>query len=116
MATKQFWTLEKSSRKQEVDDILSPHLRYPLVNERRQHIFKNKVPMYGIVKDRNGNPVPNSDHEDFMNWLKIRNHVLSKAGKEPLQADEKAVHLFLAEYPRYKYFKAFRHKPRQKVA
>ena len=110
MATTQIWTLADSTRDQSVDDILSPHIRYPLVTDRRTPVFKNKLRQYGIAKDKDGNPIANQDNVDFLNWLRIRNHVLSRAGKPVMEPNVESALLFMEENKSYKYHRAFRFK------
>lgn len=108
MATKQFWTLQNADNQQTADDILSPTIRYPLVNDRRMPVFKNRVQQFGTTEHTN------NDHIEFVNWLHIQNHKRSKQGKPILEVDKFSAELFLTEHPEYKVKRAFRH--RAKVA
>ena len=106
MATKQFWTLANSNKNQTAEDILSPFIRFPMANERRQPVFKGRQQVFGTATDNNG-PVPNQDHADFVAWLGIKNHT-RKTNEPEYKANKTQAELFMSQHPEYKIKRAWR--------
>jgi len=96
------YTLLGDDSTQTPEDILSPTIRVPVINERGQYVYDKPVgnparkPTYTVTRHAN------SDHADFKGWLIKANHIRQRANKPLLQEDVAAVGLFLLEKPEYK--------------
>ena len=109
MATKQIWTLDPVlypdlTSENTADDILCPTIRVAKVTDRHTPVWKQGQMQFIVT------PHHNSDHDDFVNWLKIENHK-RKGSKQPtLEANKEAAELFLIAHPVYKTKRGLRHR------